>query len=108
MSGVVVGTTAALATGYSIYQGENPAKNNARPTAKPAAANRKMLAEAEKQTEREAQQANRINKRYAESRRCTGSYGATRPLRAAGTMPTGPQGVDLSALQLGRNTLLGQ
>ena len=108
MSGVVIGTTALLATGYSIHQGEQARSDQRKANREAAAANEKMLAEAEKQTEREAQQANRINKRYAESGGALDLMAQRARSGAAGTMLTGPQGVDLSALQLGRNTLLGQ
>ena len=93
-------TTAAVATTYSIYQGQQAAKAQSR------AADQARVA-AEQQANMADQANNAANKKkpnlgaMLQANQAAGSTGGA-------TMLTGPAGIDLSALTLGKNTLLGQ
>lgn len=95
-------TAAAIAaivgTGYGIYSGERSAaaQADAQNRAKKSAADQQKAAD---------EAANRANQKSADT---TGALNAARQASgSSGTMLTGPQGVDPSALSLGKTSLLG-
>jgi hypothetical protein len=94
-------TTAVVATGYSIYQGQQAAKAQEQ-------AARQATAQATRQADMADQANNRANKKKPN---VAGMLDANQQGAAAGggsTMLTGPGGIDMGSLTLGKNTLLGQ
>lgn len=91
---------AAVGTGYSIYSGERAAD-----------AQQKAQAEAKKAAEKQAAEADIANNRANQKKADVGGLLAQNQQQAQGgggsTMLTGPSGVDMASLNLGRNTLLG-
>ena len=103
MSFVVAAVTvAAVSTAYSIDQSGKAARAQAR------AANEARTA-AENQANLADQANNAANKKKPNvGAMLAGNQSAAGAGGAGATMLTGPAGVDLSALTLGKNTLLGQ
>lgn len=99
-----MGVTAAIAavagTTYSIYNGERQAK-----------AQDRMQAEAKdsamKQEKASQEATNRANMKRPDTAAILDAAMQAGKAGAGGTMLTGPQGIDPSILQLGKNTLLG-
>ncbi len=65
------------------------------------------LASAKKAADQADQQNNKINARQADFSQSDAEMGALAKGGVAGTMLTGPSGIDQSTLTLGRKTLLG-
>ncbi|MFV0602036.1 MAG: hypothetical protein ACK5NE_09515 [Brachymonas sp.] len=93
--------SALLGTGASLYQGQQQ-KKAATDAARKAAAN------AKKQELAADEANNRANQRSANVGSALDAAALAARGGQSGTMLTGSQGVDNSALQLGKNTLLGQ
>jgi Flp pilus assembly protein TadB len=105
MSGAITATTvlaatAAAGTAYSIQQGRKAEKAQAR-------AAEQATAQANKQADLADQANNRANKKRPN---VAGMLDANQQSAggAGGTMLTGPAGIDIGSLTLGKNTLLGQ
>lgn len=96
---MAVGTAAT--TGASLVMGSQ--QNKAQ---KSATAQAKTQADAQAKAADEA--TNRANQRRPNTSAAVDAASLLGKGGASGTMLTGPQGVDASALNLGRNTLLGQ
>ena len=103
MSGValaVAATAAVVGTGYSIYAGEKAAdeQEKSQKIAKSNALKQEKLQD--EATNRANQKSPNVNAIMAAAQQAAkGGVG--------GTMLTGPQGIDPSALQLGKTSLLG-
>lgn len=99
--------SSAAATGYSIYAGEQGKKAQQDAMAKQAQAQQKAEAAATSQARKSQEAMNAANRAQPDvsaimSAATKGAAGGP-----AGTMLTGPTGVDPNALALGKNTLLG-
>lgn len=94
-------TTAVVATGYSIYQGNQAAKAQGQ-------AARQATAQATKQADMADQATNRANKKRPNAGAMLEANKQASASGGGSTMLTGPGGVDMGSMSLGRNTLLGQ
>ena len=104
LMGIGLGVAAA-GTGYSIASGEDAKKKQASALSKQEAAQKQAVNAAQgqrKQSEMAINQANRQTPNVAGIMESASAAGG-----AAGTMLTGPTGVDPNALALGKSTLLG-
>lgn len=90
-----------VSAGVSYYNGQQQ-----------ATANKKAMAQAQANADRQAKQAeedmNRANQKKPDTSAILAAAQQSGKAGASGTMLTGPQGVDPSALSLGKSTLLGQ
>ena len=96
---------AAAGTGYSIASGEDAKRKQASALSKQEAAQKQAVNAAQgqrKQSEMAINQANRQTPNVQGIMESASAMGG-----AAGTMLTGPTGVDPNALALGKSTLLG-
>lgn len=100
MSGII--TAAALVTaGAQIYTANKQAKAQERAGAQAADAARKQASAAE-------QAQNKANSKRPDVSGIATANAAGAMGGSGSTMLTGPMGIDANALQLGKNTLLGQ
>lgn len=107
MSGYVTAAVAVIGTAYSVYNGEETRKAQGEANKKAEQASREQLSNAEKTQQTQQEQINKSNaKRPDVGAMLSGNEQAAKG-GGGGTMLTGPQGVDPSALNLGKNTLLG-
>lgn len=97
---VTAAVTAVVATGYSIYSGEraNDQQKKAQAEAKQAA---------EKQAKQADQAFNAVNKKKPDINAMLANNYQQGQGGSGSTMLTGPSGVDMASLNLGKNTLLG-
>jgi hypothetical protein len=114
----IAAASAAVATGYSIYQGERAADQAERAQREQAAIQNKSLA-MQKEAQAEARVAAQEQKKASEeqinaatrkSPDVSGIMAAAESVQQGGvgsTMLTGPTGVDPNDLKLGKSTLLG-
>jgi uncharacterized protein HemX len=104
MSGVtalgVLAAASVASAGYAVYSGEQ-AKGDRKDAMNEARRNQ-AKAEASADMER-----NRLNPKKANAAGVMSGIEQAAKGGASGTMLTGPSGVDASALQLGKSTLLG-
>lgn len=96
----VLAGAAVAATAYTVYAGERAA------SAQADAQNRAREAAA-KQEKAADEATNRANQKRPDTMAILDAAAQAGKGGGAGTMLTGPQGVDPAALQLGKNTLLG-
>lgn len=91
----------AAGAGVSYYNGQQQAADN-----------KKAMAQAQANADRQAKQAeqdmNRVNQKKPDTSAILSAAQQSGKAGASGTMLTGPQGIDPSALSLGKITLLGQ
>lgn len=100
MSGPLI-AIAAAGTAYSIYNGERAASEQKKAQAE-------ARANAKKQADAADQAFNAANKKSPDAgAMLAGNQQAGNMGGGGATLLTGPQGVDPSALNLGKNTLLG-
>jgi len=94
----------ALSAGASAHQQKQAQK-------KQASAQKKALQyadeQARKQADAEAQAHNRLNQKRADPYGMVGAMSAAERGGVSGTMLTGPQGVNIEDMKLGKSTLLG-
>ncbi len=108
MSGVVTAAAvaaAAISTGYSIYSGQQQAQAQKKALSQQQAAQAVAADQAQTQQRRSEMAINAANQKQPDMsaiQKAAASGGV------AGTMLTGPAGVDPGALSLGKSTLLGQ
>lgn len=114
----IAAASAAVATGYSIYQGEKMADQAAQAQREQAAMQKQALAQ-QKAAQAESTAAAQTQAKAAEqtmnaatrkSPDVSGIMAAAESLQQGGvgsTMLTGPTGVDPNELKLGKSTLLG-
>lgn len=97
----ILAATAAVGTGFSIYQGvkQNQAQK---------AAQRQAQANADKQAAQAEQQMNKANATKANASAMQSANEQAAKGGIGGTMLTGSSGIDPNSLNLGKSTLLGQ
>lgn len=105
MSGGISATTvlaaaAVAGTAYAVYSGERAADAQSK-------AQNEARANAAKQEKAADEATNRANQKRPDTMAILDAAAQSGKGGASGTMLTGPQGVDPSALNLGKNTLLG-
>ena len=112
MSGGVTATTvlaaaAVASTAYSIYAGERAAdkQSEALSQQRQAQADAKTAAQQQQQTSEQA--VNRANAKSPDAGAILSAASQAAKGGPAGTMLTGPQGVNTADLNLGKTTLLG-
>lgn len=111
MSGVtamgVLAAAAVVGTGVSVYNGiqQSNAQDKAQKQAQQQA--QAQADAADKQAAAADQAQNRANQKSPDASAILSAAQQSGKGGASGTMLTGPQGVDPSALALGKNTLLG-
>ena len=96
---------AVVGTGYTIYQGEQQAKQQERSLQMQQQANERAIESAKKQEKSAEENIRAANRKQAD----VSSILAAAQDTGGGdrTLLTGPMGVDPNQLALGRNTLLG-
>ncbi len=116
MSGAITATTiiagAALAVGaagvgYTIAAGEDAKRKQADALRKQESAQKQAVASAEKQSQQSQQLVNRANQKRPDVSSIMQAAADSSKGGAAGTMLTGPTGVDPNSLALGKSSLLG-
>ena len=101
MIGAVAGAGVSLYNGQQAAAGQKKAldmQNQANADAKSAALKQEQAAE---------ESNNKANQKSADTKSILEAAGASGKAGVSSTMLTGPSGVDLEKLQLGKNTLLG-
>ena len=99
MSGVAI-AIATIGTGYSIYAGEQAREQQSK-------AQGEAKANALKQEKLQDEAINRANQKSPNVNAIMAAAQQAAKGGVGGTMLTGPQGIDPSALQLGKTSLLG-
>lgn len=116
MTGAITATTiiagAALAVGaagvgYTIAAGEDAKRKQADALGKQERAQTQAVASAEKQSQQSQQLVNRANQKRPDVSSIMQAAADSSKGGAAGTMLTGPTGVDPNSLALGKSSLLG-
>ena len=112
MSGITaIGVLAAVAvagTAYSIYSGERAADAQQQALQKQGQAQKEATDRANQQTRLSEQAQNRANRKQPDAAGILAAASqAAQGGGGAGTMLTGPTGIDPNALALGKSTLLG-
>lgn len=107
-----MGVTAAIAAvgalGYSVYSGERSASMQSEALGKQEAAQKQATDKANQQTRLSEQAQNAANRKSPDAASIlSAAQQSAQGGGGAGTMLTGPTGVDPNALALGKNTLLG-
>lgn len=98
--GIVAAVAAVAAVGATVYSGEQSAAAQER-------AQKEARVNAQKQADAADQAQNRANQKKPDTSAILSAAQQSGKSGASGTLLTGPQGVDPSALNLGKNTLLG-
>lgn len=96
-----VAAAVALSSGVSYYNGKQQAAQNRR-------AMNQAKANADRQASLAQQDLNRANQKRPDTNALLAAAQQSGRAGASGTMLTGPQGIDPTALSLGKSTLLGQ
>lgn len=99
--------SAAVGTGYSIYQGEKAASQQEEALRQQQQAQTEAKAQATSQERRSQQAYNAANRKSPDVGSIMAGAEQAAKSGGAGTMLTGPTGVDPNQLALGKNTLLG-
>lgn len=110
LSSILLGTMAASAaagTGYAIYAGEQGKKAQQDAMARQQQAQQKAAAAATSQQRKSEMAMNAANRAQPDVSAIMANASKSAAGGPAGTMLTGPTGVDPNALSLGKNTLLG-
>ncbi|HJV76577.1 MAG TPA: hypothetical protein VJ654_20355 [Noviherbaspirillum sp.] len=102
MSLAVAAVTTIAVGAYVSYE------NGKRQADAQEAAMKQAQANADRQAKLAEQDMNRANQKRPDTLALLDAASQAGKAGVAGTMLTGPQGIDMSALQLGKNTLLGQ
>ena len=109
--GAVVAGTGVAATaagvGYTIASGEDAKRKQADALGKQERAQTQAVASAEKQSQQSQQLVNRANQKRPDVSSIMQAAADSSKGGAAGTMLTGPTGVDPNSLALGKSSLLG-
>ena len=109
--GAVVAGTGVAATaagvGYTIASGEDAKRKQADALGRQQTAQTQAVASAEKQSQQSQQLVNRANQKRPDVSSIMQAAADSSKGGAAGTMLTGPTGVDPNALALGKSSLLG-
>jgi len=110
IANILLGTMAASAaagTGYAIYAGEQGKKAQQDAMARQQQAQQKAAAAATSQQRKSEMAMNAANRAQPDVSAIMANASKSAAGGPAGTMLTGPTGVDPNALSLGKNTLLG-
>lgn len=112
MSGAVTATTvlaaaAVAGTAYTIYSGERQAEKQSEALSQQRQAQAEAKTVAEKQQQTAEQNVNRANAKQPDAGAILSAATQAAKGGPAGTMLTGPQGVNPNELALGKSTLLG-
>ena len=110
ISSILIGVglgVAAAGTGYTIASGEDAKRKQADALGKQERAQTQAVASAEKQSQQSQQLVNRANQKRPDVSSIMQAASAASSGGGAGTMLTGPTGVDPNALALGKSSLLG-
>jgi hypothetical protein len=112
MSGAVTATTvlaaaAVTATAYSIYAGEEQSKKQGEALGQQRQAQAEATKAAEKQQATAEQNVNKANSKQPDAGAILSAATQAAKGGPAGTMLTGPMGVNAADLSLGKSTLLG-
>ena len=107
--GAMIAATAAAAagTGYSIYAGEQSKKAQGEAMAQQRQAQDRAAKDAAAQAEKSQEAINAANRKSPDVSSILGAAAKGAAGGPAGTMLTGPTGVNPNELTLGKNTLLG-
>jgi hypothetical protein len=98
----------AAATAYQVYSGERSAGMQQDALGKQEQAQKQATDKASQQTRLSEQAQNAANRKAPDAASIlSAATQSTQGGGGAGTMLTGPQGIDPNALALGKNTLLG-
>lgn len=103
----VAAAVAAVGTAYSIYNGERQADKQAEALNQQRQAQAEAKTAAEKQQSTAEQNVNRANAKQPDAGAILSAATQAAKGGPAGTMLTGPQGVNPNELALGKSTLLG-
>lgn len=103
----VAAAVAAVGTAYSIYNGERQAGKQEEALTQQRQAQAEAKTAAEKQQSTAEQNVNRANAKQPDAGAILSAAGQAAKGGPAGTMLTGPQGVNPNDLALGKSTLLG-
>lgn len=98
---LLVAAAATAASAYVSYEQGEKARSAQE------AAGRQATEQAKKQADQAEQSMNRANAKRPDTNAMLSANAQASKAGAAGTMLTGPMGIDPAALQLGKNTLLG-
>lgn len=110
MSGVITAIgvgVAAAGVGYTIAAGEDAKRKQADALGRQQTAQKQAVASAEKQRQQSEELVNRANQRSPDVSSIMQAAADSSKGGAAGTMLTGPTGVDPNSLALGKSSLLG-
>ena len=109
MSGAmtVMAVAAVASTAYSIYAGERAADKQQEALSQQRTAQAEAKTAAEKQQQTSEQAVNRANAKSPDAGAIMSAATQAAKGGPAGTMLTGPQGVNTADLNLGKTTLLG-
>jgi uncharacterized protein HemX len=112
MSGAITATTvlaaaAVAGTAYSIYAGEQASQKQGEALNQQRQAQSEAKVAAEKQQSTAEQNVNRANSKQPDAGAILSAAGQAAKGGPAGTMLTGPMGVNTADLNLGKSTLLG-
>ena len=105
IAGIIGAAVGAGGLGYSIASGEDAKKKQASALSKQEAAQKQAVSAAQGQRKQSEMAINQANRQTPNVQGIMESASAAG--NAAGTMLTGPTGVDPNALALGKSTLLG-
>ena len=106
MAGTAAAATAA-GTGYAIASGEDAKKKQAQALTRQESAQAQAVTAAERQRKTSEMAINQANRKKPDVSSIMQAAGESASGGAAGTMLTGPTGVNPNALSLGKTTLLG-
>lgn len=103
----VIAAAAVTATAYTVYAGEQQAKRQDQALGQQREAQAQAVDAATKQQKTAEENINRANQKQPDAGAILSAAGQAAKGGAAGTMLTGPMGVNQADLNLGKSTLLG-
>jgi uncharacterized protein HemX len=104
---IVLASAAVASTAYTIYAGEEASKKQGQAMDQQRQAQSEAKVSAEKQQATAEQNVNRANAKQPDAGAILSAAGQAAKGGPAGTMLTGPMGVNTADLNLGKSTLLG-
>lgn len=109
MSGAmtVLAVAAVASTAYSVYSGERAAEKQSEALSQQRTAQAEAKTQAEKQQQTAEQNVNKANAKQPDAGAILSAATQAAKGGPAGTMLTGPSGVNQADLSLGKSTLLG-
>ncbi len=107
IAGIIGAAVGAGGLGYSIASGEDAKKKQAAALSRQESAQTQAVSAAERQRQTSEMAINQANRKKPDVSSIMQAAGESASGGAAGTMLTGPTGVNPNALSLGKTTLLG-